>query len=116
LYVCDNLLVSCEFGFLSYYYSSVYLNYFLNVFKVFMKDEDLTVPSASMEGGGGGGPSSICSEDSKPKRKKAKGRNGNIYIGVTNRMEWFKLQEKFGFDNVNLFGNFVMNYMEKVHR
>jgi len=55
-------------------------------------------------------------EIGKPKRKKAKGRNGNIYIGVTNRIEWFRLQEKFGFDNVNLFGNFVMNYMEKVYR
>lgn len=49
------------------------------------------------------------------KKKKAKGRNGNIYIGVANRIWWLKLQQQFGFDNINSFGNFVMGYMNKVH-
>lgn len=49
------------------------------------------------------------------KRKKSKGRNGNIYIGVINRIEWMKLQNQFGFKSVNNFGTFVLETMRRVH-
>ncbi|CAL8145222.1 unnamed protein product [Orchesella dallaii] len=52
----------------------------------------------------------------KPSRKKkSKGRNGNIYIGVFNRIEWMKLQEEYGFQSVNNFGTFVLQTMRKLH-
>lgn len=51
----------------------------------------------------------------KGRKKKSKGRNGNIYIGVFNRIEWMKLQNEFGFGSVNNFGTFVLQTMRRVH-
>lgn len=61
-------------------------------------------------------PAEVATAPKKPPpRKKSKGRNGNVYIGVFNRIEWMKLQEEFGFQTVNNFGTFVLQTMRRVH-
>lgn len=69
-----------------------------------LAETELLDASEGANGGGKGG-----------RKKKSKGRNGNIYIGVFNRIEWMKLQNEFGFGSVNNFGTFVLQTMRRVH-